>query len=63
MSDKLRRTNSVGVTEVAHLRSDTDKYNKEHERIFGENKKVFCDDCEQRICYCQCEKSPKEEEL
>jgi hypothetical protein len=52
------RTNKLGVTEVASIRTDQEKYMQEHERILGHGKKQFCDVCDKRLSYCGC---PKEE--
>lgn len=55
----MPRTNSCGVTEVASIRTDLESYGKEHDRIFGEKPKQFCDKCEKRLSLCEC---PKEED-
>lgn len=49
------RTNHSGVTEVASIRMDQDKYSENHKQIFGEPEKKFCDNCDQRFAYCKCE--------
>lgn len=57
------RTNSSGVTEVASIRTDLEKYGQEHERIFGAEKKKFCDTCEKRISLCECQNDGTKEGL
>jgi hypothetical protein len=40
--------------EKAHLKTDMKKFGEEHERIFGEPEKQFCDHCEKRFAFCEC---------
>lgn len=49
------RTNHAGVTEVAHIRTDLETFQKEHERIFGEKKSEFCEHCDKRFTWCECD--------
>ncbi len=51
----MPRSNSSGVMEVASIRTDMKSYGKEHERIFGEKPKEFCDNCDKRLSFCECQ--------
>jgi hypothetical protein len=42
-----------GFEEKAHLNTDQETFEKNHEDIFGAKKK-FCEVCGNRIAYCEC---------
>lgn len=54
-------TNRNGVTENAFSKIDLETFGKNLEEIFPP-KKDFCDKCEKRITWCECEEHEKENE-
>lgn len=46
---ELRRKNSVGVVEKAHLRTDKEAYDESYERIFGKKDAVKEDTIEEEV--------------
>jgi hypothetical protein len=56
------RTNSCGVTEKAEFKIDLDKFASEIVRIFGEKKSEFCEYCEKRFVWCECDVELKDKE-
>ena len=51
------RTNRNGVVEKAEFNIDKEKYDKNFTDIFGERPSPFCEKCEKRFSFCECEKS------
>jgi hypothetical protein len=43
--------------ETAHKNTDIKKYHEGLDRIFGQKASPFCDKCEKRHSYCECENS------
>lgn len=56
------RTNHAGVTEKAEFKIDQDKFGAEIVRIFGEKKSEFCEHCEKRFVWCECDNELKDKE-
>jgi hypothetical protein len=47
--------------EKAHLNIDPEKFKEGMERIYGKKPSVWCDLCEKRLVWCECDKSEPSE--
>lgn len=60
----MPRQNACGVIENSEFKVDKEKYNKNYTSIFGEKPSPFCNKCDKRWSFCECEgceEEPKKE--